>query len=73
MQKNDLMRFEHKLSLFGAVPLTSTPFVSMLKEYRSPSDKIVRIIDKARFLPMRTAISSVNQLSLVTNYVALFD
>ena len=73
MQKNDLMRFEHKLSLFGAVPLTFTPFVSMLKEYRSPNDKIVRIIDKARFLPMQTAIRFVNKLTIVTNYVALFD
>ena len=73
MQNNDLMQLEKKLSSLGGVPLTHGALVSMLKEYRSPNDKIVRIIDKARFLPMQTAISSVNQLSLVTNCVALFD
>jgi len=46
MQNNNLTQLEKKLSLLGGVPLTHGTLVSMLKEYRSPNDKIVRLIDE---------------------------
>ncbi len=71
MQNNDLMQLEKKLSSLGGVPLTHGALVSMLNEYRAPNDKIFCLMDKAWLLFMPIAIRPMNQLSIVTNCVAL--
>jgi hypothetical protein len=53
MQNNDIMQLEKKLSSLGGVPLTHGALASMLKEYRSPNDKIVRLIDEGWLLPIK--------------------
>ncbi len=71
MQNNDLMQLETKLSSLAGVPLTQGVLVSMLNEYRAPNVKIFCLIDKALLLLMTIAILPMNQLSIVTNCVAL--
>ncbi len=60
MQNNDLMQLEKKLSSLGGVPLTHGALVSMLKEYRSPNDKIVRLIDEGWLLPIKKGLYAVS-------------
>ena len=60
MQNNDLMQLEKKLSSFGGVPLTHGALVSMLKEYRSPNDKIVRLIDEGWLVPIKKGLYAVS-------------
>ena len=71
MQNNDIMQLEKKLSTLGGVPLTHGALVSMLNEYRAPNDKIFCLIDKAFLLLVPIVIRPMNQLSIVTNCVAL--
>ena len=56
MQNNDLMQLEKKLSSLGGVPLTHGALVSMLKEYRSPNDKIVRLIDEGWLVSIKKGL-----------------
>jgi len=60
MQNNDLMQLEKKLSSLGGVPLTHGALVSMLKEYRSPNDKIVRLIDEGWLVPIKKGLYAVS-------------
>jgi len=60
MQNNGLMQLEKKLSSFGGVPLTHGALVSMLKEYRSPNDKIVRLIDEGWLIPIKKGLYAVS-------------
>jgi len=54
------MQLEKKLSSLGGVPLTHGALVSMLKEYRSPNDKIVRLIDEGWLLPIKKGLYAVS-------------
>ncbi|TLU84900.1 MAG: hypothetical protein FDX21_06290 [Chlorobium sp.] len=47
------MQLEKKLSSFGGGPLTHGALASMLKEYRSPNDQIVRLIDTGWLVPIK--------------------
>lgn len=60
MQNNDLMQLEKKLSSLGGVPLTHGTLVSMLKEYSSPNDKIVRLIDEGWLVPIKKGLYAVS-------------
>ena len=60
MQNNDLMQLEKKLSSLGGVPLTHGALVSMLTEYRSPNDKIVRLIDEGWLVPIKKGLYAVS-------------
>ena len=60
MQNNDIMQLEKKLSTLGGVPLTHGALVSMLKEYRSPNDKIVRLIDEGWLVPIKRGLYVVS-------------
>ncbi len=60
MQNNDLMQLEKKLSSLGGVPLTHGALVSMLKEYRSPNDKIVRLIGDGWLVPIKKGLYAVS-------------
>jgi hypothetical protein len=54
------MRFEQKLRPFGGVPLTHGTLLSILGEYRSPNDKIVRMIDDGLLQPIRKGLYAVS-------------
>ncbi|ACF43084.1 conserved hypothetical protein [Pelodictyon phaeoclathratiforme BU-1] len=54
------MQLEKKLSSLGGVPLTHGALVSMLKEYRSPNDKIVRLIDEGWLVPIKKGLYAVS-------------
>ena len=54
------MRLEQKLRTFGGVPLTHGTLLSILDEYRSPNDKIVRMIDDGLLLPMKKGLYAVS-------------
>ncbi|MCW8795800.1 MAG: hypothetical protein OQK67_01895 [Chlorobium sp.] len=54
------MRLEKKLSSFGGVPLTHGALLSILGEYRSPNDKIVRMIDDGLLLPIKRGLYAVS-------------
>jgi len=54
------MRLEKKLSSFGGVPLTHGALLSILGEYRSPNDKIVRMIDDGLLLPIKMGLYAVS-------------
>ncbi|NTW82799.1 MAG: hypothetical protein HGB36_05455 [Chlorobiaceae bacterium] len=60
MQNNDLMQLEKKLSSLGGVPLTHGALVSMLNEYRSPNDKIVRLIGDGWLVPIKKGLYAVS-------------
>ncbi len=60
MQNNDLMQLEKKLSSLGGVPLTHGALVSMLKEYRSPNDKIVRLIGDGWLVSIKKGLYAVS-------------
>lgn len=69
------MRLEQTLRTFGGVPLTHGTLLSILDEYRSPNDKIVRMIDEGLLLPIKKGLYAVSpeitgiplSLSLVAN------
>lgn len=54
------MRLEQKLRTFGGVPLTHGTLLSILNEYRSPNDKIVRMIDDGLLLPIKRGLYAVS-------------
>ena len=54
------MRLEQKLRTFGGVPLTHGTLLSILDEYRSPNDKIVRMIDDGLLLPIKKGLYAVS-------------
>ncbi|WP_294346314.1 hypothetical protein [Prosthecochloris sp.] len=54
------MRLEQKLKTFGGVPLTHGTLLSILDEYRSPNDKIVRMIDDGQLLPIKKGLYAVS-------------
>jgi len=54
------MQLEKKLSSFGGVPLTHGALLSILGEYRSPNDKIVRMIDDGLLLPIKRGLYAVS-------------
>ena len=54
------MRLEQKLRTFGGVPLTHGTLLSILDEYRSPNDKIVRMIDDGLLLPIKRGLYAVS-------------
>ena len=54
------MRLEQKLRTFGGVPLTHGTLLSILGEYRSPNDKIVRMIDDGLLLPIKRGLYAVS-------------
>ena len=54
------MQLEKKLSSLGGVPLTHGALVSMLNEYRSPNDKIVRLIDEGWLVPIKKGLYAVS-------------
>ncbi len=54
------MRVEQKLRTFGGVPLTHGILLSILREYRSPNDKIVRMIDDGLLQPIRKGLYVVS-------------
>lgn len=60
-KKNDfIMQLEKKLKVFGGVPLTHSSLLSILGEYRSPNDKIVRMIDYGLLLPVKKGLYAVS-------------
>jgi hypothetical protein len=54
------MRLEQKLKTFGGVPLTHGTLLSILGEYRSPNDKIVRMTDNGLLQPIRKGLYAVS-------------
>lgn len=54
------MKLEQKLRTFGGVPLTHGTLLSILDEYRSPNDKIVRMIDDGMLLPIKKGLYAVS-------------
>ncbi|NTV06217.1 MAG: hypothetical protein HGA59_06905 [Chlorobiaceae bacterium] len=54
------MRLEQKLKRFGSVPFTHGTLLSILEKYRSPNDKIVRMIDDATIIPIRRGFYTVS-------------
>ena len=60
MQNNDIMQLEKKLSSLGGVPLTHGALLSMLKDYRSPNDKIVRLIDEGWLVSIKKGLYAVS-------------
>jgi hypothetical protein len=54
------MRLEQKLRTYGGVPLTHGILLSILEEYRSPNDKIVRMIDDGLLQPIRKGLYAVS-------------
>ncbi len=60
MQNDDIMQLEKKLSSLGGVPLTHGALLSMLKEYRSPNDKIVRLKDEGWLVPIKKGLYAVS-------------
>ncbi len=56
MQNDDIMQHEKKLSSLGGVPLTHGALLSLLKEYRSPNDKIVRLIDEGWLVSIKKGL-----------------
>ncbi len=69
------MRLEQKLRTYGGVPLMHGTLLSILGEYRSPNDKIIRMIDDGLLQPIRKGLYAVSPeitgiplfLSLVAN------
>jgi hypothetical protein len=60
MQNSDIMQLEKKLRSLGGVPLTHEALISILKEYRSPNDKIVRLIDEEWLVPIKKGLYVVS-------------
>lgn len=54
------IRLEKRLKVFGGVPLTHGALVSILGEYRSPNDKILRMIDEGLLLSIRRGLYAVS-------------
>ncbi|WP_449258708.1 type IV toxin-antitoxin system AbiEi family antitoxin domain-containing protein [Chlorobium limicola] len=54
------MRLEQKLRSFAGVPLTHGTLLSILEEYLSPNDKIVRMIDDGLLQPIRKGLYAVS-------------
>ena len=54
------MKLEQKLRTFGGVPLTHGTLLSILDDYRSPNDKIVRMIDDGMLLPIKKGLYAVS-------------
>ncbi len=54
------MRLEKKLRTFGGVPVTHGTLLSILDDYRSPNDKIVRMIDDGLLLPIKRGLYAVS-------------
>ena len=54
------MQLEKKLSSLGGVPLTHGALVSILKEYRSPNDKIVRLIGDGWLMPIKKGLYALS-------------
>ncbi|HWR02176.1 MAG TPA: hypothetical protein VN371_09970 [Chlorobaculum sp.] len=57
---NNVIRLEKRLKQFGGVPLNHGTLVSILGEYRSPNDKIVRMIDDGLLQPIRKGLYTVS-------------
>jgi hypothetical protein len=51
--QNDTIRLQQKLRTFGGVPLTHGTLLSILGAYRSPNDKIARMVDDGLLLPIK--------------------
>ena len=54
------MRLEQRLRSFGGVPLTHGTLLSILGEYLSPNDKIVRMIVDGLLLPIKKGLYAVS-------------
>ncbi|MEI8185451.1 MAG: hypothetical protein WCG19_02035 [Chlorobiaceae bacterium] len=54
------MRHELKIKDLGSVPIMHGTLLSMLKEYRSPNDKIVRLIDEGWLIPIKKGMYAVS-------------
>jgi len=54
------MRLEQKLRTYGGVPLTHGTLLSILEEYRSPNDKIARMINDGWLQPIRKGLYAVS-------------
>jgi hypothetical protein len=54
------MRLEKRLKGFGGVPITHGTLLSILGEYLSPNDKIVRMIDEGLLLPIKKGLYAVS-------------
>jgi hypothetical protein len=59
MQNMDI-RLDKRLRQFGGVPLTHGTLLSILREYRSPNDKIVRMIAEGMLLPIKKGLYAVS-------------
>jgi hypothetical protein len=59
MQNMDI-RLEKRLRQFGGVPLTHGTLLSILGEYRSPNDKIARMVDDGFLNPIKKGIYVVS-------------
>jgi len=51
--QNNPIRLQQKLRTFGGVPLTHGTLLSILRAYRSPNDKIARMVDEGLILPIK--------------------
>jgi hypothetical protein len=60
VQKTDIMQIEKQLRTFGGVPLTHSVLLSLLGDYRSPNDKIVRMISEGVLLPIKKGLYTVS-------------
>jgi hypothetical protein len=54
------MKLEHTLKRFGAVPVTHNTILSILGKYRSPNDKILRMIADGLLLPIKKSLYVVS-------------
>ncbi|MFZ4524511.1 MAG: type IV toxin-antitoxin system AbiEi family antitoxin domain-containing protein [Chlorobium sp.] len=71
------MKIEQKLKTFGSVPLTHGILLSLLAEYRSPNDKIVRLMHEGWLVAVKRGLYVVSpeltsipvSLPLVANHL----
>jgi len=54
------MKLEQRLKKFGAVPVTHSALCSILGEYRSPNDKIQRMIDDGLLVSIKKSLYAVS-------------
>ncbi|TLU81714.1 MAG: hypothetical protein FDX30_12300 [Chlorobium sp.] len=54
------MNLEQKLKTFSSVPFTHCTLLSILEKYRSPNDKIVRMIDDGLVTPIKKGMYIVS-------------
>ena len=58
--QNPLIQLQQRLRTFGGVPLSHGTLLSILGEYRSPNDKIARMVDEGLLLSIKKGVYIVS-------------